>query len=62
MVSLSKLLIVYILSFADTMSVPGILGLIDCFIVKILKPHQNEKAYVHHDYKHSLNVQAVSIT
>lgn len=43
------------------MRIPGILGLIDCFVVKILKPVENEEAFVHHKYQHSLNVQAVCI-
>lgn len=37
----------------------GIIGAIDCTVVKILRPPVNEEAFYNHEHKHSLNVQAI---
>lgn len=47
------------LSFAATNRIPGIIGCIDCTVVKIIRPSENEEAFYNHAHKHSLNVQAI---
>lgn len=39
--------------------IPGIIGAIDCTVVKILRPPENEEAFYNHEHKHSLNVQVI---
>lgn len=39
--------------------IPGILALIDCTVVKIVRPSVNEEAFFNHEHRHSLNVQVV---
>lgn len=39
--------------------IPGILGLVDCTVVKIVRPSVNEEAFFNHEHRHSLNVQIV---
>ena len=46
--------------FQRTIRIPGIIGLIDCMIVKIIKAEPNEEAFIHRVHKHSLKVQIVS--
>lgn len=43
------------------MKVKGIIGLIDSFVVKLVRPQENEEAFFQHKHGPALNVQAVSI-
>lgn len=46
-------------SFLPHIRIPGVIGLIDCFVVKMKKPHLHEENYFHHKHQHSMNVQAM---
>ncbi|XP_031783922.1 putative nuclease HARBI1 [Nasonia vitripennis] len=39
--------------------IPNILGLIDCVVVKFVRPSRNEEAFYHHKHSHAMNVQVV---
>ena len=46
----------------DVARMPGVIGLIDCTHVTIIRPEENEVAYVNRKGKHSINVQDYLLT
>ncbi|OXU19259.1 hypothetical protein TSAR_012311 [Trichomalopsis sarcophagae] len=46
-------------SFRRTIRVPGIIGLIDCFVICITRPSQNEEAFYHYRHGHGLIAQII---
>ncbi|KAJ8668897.1 hypothetical protein QAD02_000156 [Eretmocerus hayati] len=45
--------------FRQSIRIPGILGLVDGFLVRFLRPRVHEEAYYNYKEKHSMNVQLV---